>query len=82
MLLATCTEDNVHLEPDVRIHTAEHIVVVGACGPVDWALDSRLEGVGFDSQCWPCVKVLRKLCIPHCLGPSSCTWCTDPRLNQ
>ena len=44
---------------------------VGACGLVDKALDSRSEGLGFDSQCWPCVAVLGKLCIPHCLGPPS-----------
>ena len=28
-------------------------------------------GLGFDSQCWPCVEVSDKLCIPHCLGPPS-----------
>ena len=48
------------------------VVSKGACGPVDTALDSRSEGLEFDSQCWPCVEVLGKLCIPHCLGPPSC----------
>ena len=42
---------------------------MGASGQVDRSLDSRSEGLGFDSQCWPCVKVSGKLCIPHCLGP-------------
>ena len=41
------------------------------CGLVDRALDSRSEGLGFDSQCWPCVEVLGKHRIPHCLGPPS-----------
>ena len=45
--------------------------LVGACGPADSALDSRSEGLGFDSQCWPCVEVSGKLRIPHCLGPPS-----------
>ena len=44
---------------------------VEACGPVDRALDSRSEGLGFDSQCWPCGKVSGKLPIPHYLGPQS-----------
>ena len=44
---------------------------MGACGLVDRALDSRSEGLGFDSHCWPCVEVSGKLCIPHCLGPRS-----------
>ena len=44
---------------------------VGACGLVVRALDSRSEGLVFDSQCWPCVEVLGKLRIPHCLGPPS-----------
>ena len=47
------------------------VILVGASGPVDTALDSRSEGLGFDSQCWPCVEVSGKLCIPHCLGPPS-----------
>ena len=42
--------------------------MLGACGPVDRALDSRSEGLGFGSQCWSCVEVLGKLCIPHCPG--------------
>ena len=44
---------------------------MGACGHVDRMLYSRSEGLGFDSQCWPCVEVSGKLCIPHCLGPPS-----------
>ena len=44
---------------------------MGACGLVDRVLDSRSEGLGFDSQCWPCVEVLGKSRIPHCLGPPS-----------
>ena len=44
---------------------------MGACGLVDRALDSRSECLGFDSQCWPCLEVLGKLHIPHCLGPPS-----------
>ena len=35
------------------------------------ALDSRSEGLGFDSHCWPCVEVLGKFHNPHCLGPPS-----------
>ena len=42
-----------------------------ACGPVDRALGSRSEGLGFDSQCWPCVEVSGKLRIPHCFGSPS-----------
>ena len=45
------------------------------CGPVDRALDSRSEGLGSDSQCWPCVEVSGKLRIPHCLGPPSRNGC-------
>ena len=45
-----------------------------ACGPVDRALDSRSEGLGFNSQCWKCVEVSGKLCIPHCLSQSSRNW--------
>ena len=44
---------------------------MGACGQVDRVLDSRSEGLGFDSQCWPYVEVSGKLRIPHCLGPPS-----------
>ena len=46
-------------------------MTMGACGPVDRALDSSSEGLGFDSKCWPCVEVSGKLRIPHCLGPPS-----------
>ena len=44
---------------------------MGACGQVDRALSSRSEGLGFDSQCWPCVEVLGKFRIPHCLSSPS-----------
>ena len=44
---------------------------MGTCGPVDRALDSRSDGLGFDSQCWSCVDVLGKLRTPHCHGPPS-----------
>ena len=53
--------------PDIPMSSSD----CGACGLVDTALDSKSEGLGFDSQCWPCVKVSGKLCIPCCLGPSS-----------
>ena len=33
------------------------------------ALDSRSEGLGFDSQCWPCIQVSAKLRIQHCYNP-------------
>ena len=51
----------------------EHVgnLLLGACGLVDRALDSRSEGLGFNSQCWPCVEVLDKLRIPLRLGPPS-----------
>ena len=35
------------------------------------AFDSRSEGLGFNSECWPCVEVSSKLRIPHCLSPPS-----------
>ena len=39
------------------------------CSYVYRALDSKSEGLGFDSQCWSCVEVFSKLHIPHCLRP-------------
>ena len=51
--------------------TAPFCATLGACGRVDRALDSRSEGLGFDSQCWPCVEVSGKLRIPHCFSPPS-----------
>ena len=48
---------------------------VEACGLVDRVIDSRSEGLGFDSQCWPCVEVSGKLRMPHCLGPPSRNGC-------
>ena len=38
---------------------------------LDTALDSRSEGLGIDSLCWPYVEVLGKLRIPRCLSPRS-----------
>ena len=53
--------------------TVESLILVREhCGQVDRELDSRSEGLGFDSQCWPCVEVLGKLCIQHRLGPPTC----------
>ena len=43
-------------------------------GQVDRTLDSRSEGLMFDSQCWPCEKCQSKLCIRHCLSPHSRNW--------
>ena len=40
---------------------------------MDRVLAQGSEGLGFDSQCWPCVEVSRKLCIPHCFGSVSHT---------
>ena len=51
---------------------AQLYTIMGACGLVDRALDSRSEGLGFDSHCWSCVEVSGKLFIPYCLwSPSS-----------
>ena len=62
-----------HINPNPNPNPIYNVLKsrVGACGLVDRALDSRSEGLGFDSQCWSCVEVLGKLCIPHCLGPPS-----------
>ena len=40
-------------------------------GPVDRVLDSRSEGLGFNSHCWLCVEVLGKLLISYCICPPS-----------
>ena len=48
-----------------------HTVGARARGQVDIALDTRSEGMVFDSQCWPCVDVSGKHGIPHCIGPPS-----------
>ena len=61
----------------ILVHLALSIEVLwcaGACDPVDRALHSRSEGLGFDSQCWLCVEVSGKLHIPHCLGQPSRNW--------
>ena len=52
-----------------------HCVCLGACGPVDRALDSRSVGLGFDSLSWFCVEVSGKLHIPYYLGLSNCNGC-------
>ena len=39
---------------------------------MDRVLDSRSEGLVFNSQCRPCVEVSGNLRMPHCLGPPSC----------
>ena len=57
---------------------------MGACGLVGKVLDSRSEGLGFDSQCWSCVEASGKLILhsasvhPAVMG----IWCIDPRLDQ
>ena len=38
---------------------------------VEWVLNARSQGIGFDCYCWSCVEILGKLPIPHCLGPPS-----------
>ena len=40
-------------------------------GQVNGALDTRSEGLWFDSHCWSCVEVSGKLCTLHCLGSPS-----------
>ena len=55
---------NFCFKGDLDIHTLDN---VGAGGQVPRALDSRSEGLGFDSQCWSCVEVSGKLRIPYCL---------------
>ena len=40
-----------------------------------WNEDSRSEGMGLDSQCWPCLEVSVKLRIEHCLGPFINSYC-------
>ena len=42
-------------------------LLVGACGLVDSALSSRSKGLGFDSNCWSCVKAPGKLHTPYVL---------------
>ena len=50
----------------------QHLLIEASSLADKGALDSRSEGLVFDSQCWPCVEVVGKLRIPHCLGPPSC----------
>ena len=40
-------------------------------GPVDRVLESRSEGLGFNSHCWSYVEVSGKLLIPYYLCLSS-----------
>ena len=56
-----------------HITNIEQIETMGACGQVDRALDSRLEGLVFDSHCWSRVEVSGKL-ILYCLCPPSSDW--------
>ena len=59
----------------LMFHGIQHFgCILCANVPVDGALDSRSEGLRFDSQCWPCAEVSGKLRIPHCLGPPSHNW--------
>ena len=58
--------------------TVQHLLIeasglaeLGACDQVDRAYDSRSEGLGFNSQCWPYVEVSGKLRILHFFGPPS-----------
>ena len=45
--------------------------MVGACGQVDRALDSRAEGLRFDIQCWP-LRTVSWTSYSTCFGPPSC----------
>ena len=47
--------------------------VTGACKITKcfWCTFVFIKGLGFDSQCWPCVEVSGKLLIPYCLCPPS-----------
>ena len=49
---------------------SEYVCHTNVCtnGSMCKALNSRSEGLGFDSQCWPCAEVSGKLRIPHCLS--------------
>ena len=55
----------------IKILLTDISIWVGAYGQVDRVLDLRSEGLGFNSQCWPCVEVPGKLHIPHYIGPPS-----------
>ena len=46
-------------------------VKMGTHGQVDRVLDSRSEGLGFNSQHWSRIEVSGKLHIPQCLDPFS-----------
>ena len=56
----------------------------GKTDEVDRALDSRSEGLGFNSQHWSCVEVLGKFIFHTALIYQTVmdTWCSDPRLDQ
>ena len=56
--------------------------IMGTCGPVDRVLDSKSEGLGFDSHCWSCVVVSYKLLIPHCLCPTSDGYLVEHKLEN
>ena len=58
------TAMGVYLSTNVTVKMQE---IMGTCGPVDRVLDLKSEGLGFDSRCWSCVVVSRKLLIQYCL---------------
>ena len=77
MLLKICIASNVICyicilkSPSPEIDSKRFVSRIGLLRNTtyDGALDSRWEGLGLHSQCWPCVEVLNKLYIPWCLGP-------------
>ena len=62
------------LEVEVMLAMEMTLSMIARC-QVDRALDSSSRGLGFDFKCWPCVEVLDKLRILHCLGPPSHNGC-------
>ena len=70
---ATTLESEVLIDLDSTIQGFNKCIVhAGACGQVDehWTQDQKVWG-SIPSAAWPCVELLGKLCIPHCLGPPS-----------
>ena len=69
---------NAQRTPCTIFHSAsDH----GACGLVDWALDLRSKGLGFNSHEWSCVEVLSKLLL-YCIGlPSSNGYLVSGRMR-
>ena len=68
----------VPIEQAVDVHHC--LYFVGACDKVE----SRSDGLEFDSQCWPSVEVSGKLHIPAALVHPAImgTLSIDPRLDQ